>query len=179
MARRCRTGIVVALWALALWGPALCWTGPVSRRSLLAASVGLCLGVPRQAEAQMEKRVAFPLPKGYRDAVVEAATTLKNALELEEKYAYERPPAEVEKKMTKLEQDSTRLVNGYGMKYVSDKGIPENDPLRSHAVYFYFGQAVGLFKDALKEDSLEVNRKQIIKQLKQALDTVEEVGLAQ
>ncbi|CAJ1330208.1 unnamed protein product [Effrenium voratum] len=163
----------VCLLVLGIWCTAPAWSN-LPRRTLFGA---LPVLVAQTARADVITLQQAPLPKAFRDSVVPAAQALKEALEAEEAVGDSFIGEEAEKKLSKLEQKAGQLIQKYGERFISDRGLSDDDPLKKNYVYFLMLEAIDIFEDAVKSEKLPKARKEIIEKLQKVLEVAEQVGV--
>ncbi|CAL1154112.1 unnamed protein product [Cladocopium goreaui] len=135
------------------------------------------LALPLPALADVIRLQQAPLPKEYRDSLVPAAQALKEALEAEESVGDAFIGEEAEKTLSGLEQKAGQLIQKYGERYMSERGLRPDDPLRDNQAYFLMEDAVNIFEVAVKTDQLPKARGKLIAKLQEVLDLAEKVGI--
>eukprot|EP00435_Cladocopium_sp_Y103_P052610 s1077_g16.t1 len=144
-----------------------------SRRGVLHGMLVL----PLPALADVIRLQQAPLPKEYRDSLVPAAQALKEALEAEESVGDAFIGEEAEKTLSGLEQKAGQLIQKYGERYMSERGLRPDDPLRDNQAYFLMEDAVNIFEVAVKTDQLPKARAKLIAKLQEVLDLAAKVGI--
>ncbi|CAE8610779.1 unnamed protein product [Polarella glacialis] len=157
-------------------GAVTSWLGSAT----VAATGALWFAPGLPANAEITKRMKLvPLPKAYRDALVAAASALKEALLAEEAAGDSFMAPEAEASLAKKEAEAGRLLRAYGENYISErKGLKADDPLRENPVFYFMAQAMEGFNTAVQSDKVPSARGVLIPKLQQILDLVDQAGLA-